>query len=243
MVHPQQLNKDRLYANSHPRIGAAFTQCFNEDLTCLLGGERIPQRPEEQSRMKFFGGCCEDVDVVTKSATITTEEADALTLERVARREFMAETGYDTQEGKDGCFALLERINLTHHVGPDRKIKGYFVGLLKSSAQPCATRLEASEMRAPIWIPVANVLRGEHNGIKMIPQHQEAGVLAISHMMHLLDESIEADPQGERTITADLKKKRDSLSMEIAFALGSRNLSSLEEYAALIALEARQGIR
>lgn len=239
MAHPQQLNKNRQYANADPRIGAAFGAAFKHDLMSMLMAERIPQNSEEQSRMKFPGGCCEAVDVTPKSAGYSQEDADARTLERVMRREFMAETGYDSEH----CFALVERINLTHRVGPERKVKGYFVGLLKDSAKPSPERIEASEMREPVWVPVANVLRGEHNGIKVIPQHHEAGVIAIAHMMTLLEESIESDPQGERAITAELRSKRDALSMEIAFALGARGLSSLEEYATLIATEARQGIR
>lgn len=240
-VHPHQLNRDRVYADAHPRVAAAFIACFNEDLTSMLLGERIPQKEGEQLRLKFFGGCCEAADCVelTGSGTYATAEADAQTMERVARREFMAETGYDSAQ----CFALLERINLTHHVGQHRKSKGYYVALLRKNATPCATRIEASEMRPPVWVPVANVLRGEHNGVKVIPQHQEAGILAIAMMMSLLDESIEADLDGENPITAEFRVKRDALSMEIAYTLGSHNLGSLEEYASLIATEARQGIR
>jgi hypothetical protein len=237
--HPQQFNKDRVYPDAPDHVAAAFAGAFNENLDALLMGERIPQREGEQPRLKFFGGCCELQDVVHKCKTISEHEAIQQTLERVALREFMVETGHDTSK----CFALFQRIPLTHYVGPKKKVKGYFLGLLRSSSVPCATRIEASEMRLPVWVPVANVLRGEHGGVKIIPQHQEAGIIAIATMLHLLEESIAADPNGEQPITATLKTKRDALSLEVAYALGSRGLTSLEEYAHRVSEEARQGIR
>lgn len=239
MPHPRQLNKNRIYPNFHPRIATGFVVPINEELTCVSAAIRIPQTDSEHKCIKFNGGCTEAVDCVWPDHTKNQQHADDLTLENTARREYAAETGYDSSS----CFSLFERIDLTHHVGKDRKVKGYFLAILKSSAMPSSERIEASEMRPPVWIPIANLLRGEHDGVKFIPQHQEAGIIALAHLMRLLSESIEADPSCTNPLTSKFRERRDALSMEIAFALGSRGLESLEDYAGLIASEAKQGIR
>jgi hypothetical protein len=239
MPHPRQLNKNRIYPDIHPRVAAAFVVPFNEDLTAISAAHRIPQTDSEHKCIKFNGGCTETEDCVWPDHTKNQQHADDITLGNTARREYAAETAFDAST----CFTLFDRIDLTHRVGKDRKTKGYFLAILRSSATPSAERIEASEMKPPVWIPIANLLRGEHDGVKFIPQHQEAGIIALAHLMRLLTESIDADPDCTNSITSKFRERRDALSMEIAFALGSRGLESLEDYAALIAAEAKQGIR